>query len=275
MGISARSSLRRITMPDPLGAIVDVSVGNVWITGCTTVSIRFGKSLNIPSSLLSLACTDSNSSSISASHSACVVPSPYTFSVVAGGIPEVSGAFSSSASRAVQEDEKAPEACEEEEEGAGIPEGSEAGVSEGTSTGNKSTLTSGEVSTGASFLLSTPSSVNSGSIHRMSVKDERMTSITFVRSRGTPARWHNSVIKTENSRDVDPPPGNDSTKVSRLRMAQIDSFWDGILVLLMKPNQNLEAMYMSLFSMGAPTSIHLGVVSEIIGANQPFKSSKD
>ncbi|KAG5582320.1 hypothetical protein H5410_052947 [Solanum commersonii] len=29
-------------MPDPLGATVDVSVGNVWITGCTTVSIRSG-----------------------------------------------------------------------------------------------------------------------------------------------------------------------------------------------------------------------------------------
>ncbi|KAG5619766.1 hypothetical protein H5410_004984 [Solanum commersonii] len=42
-----------------------------------------------------------------------------------------------------------------------------------------------------------------------------------------------------------------------------------------EPNQNLEAMFISLFSIGAPASIHLGVVSEIIEANQPFKSSRD
>ncbi|KAG5572260.1 hypothetical protein H5410_062026 [Solanum commersonii] len=39
----------------------------------------------------------------------------------------------------------------------------------------------------------------------------------------------------------------------------MDSFWDGIMVLLMKPNQNLAAMFKSLFSIRAPTSIHLGV----------------
>jgi len=48
-----------------------------------------------------------------------------------------------------------------------------------------------------------------------------------------------------------------------------------MIVLLMKPNQYREEMFMSLFSIGAPTSIHLVVVLEIIGANQPFKSSRD
>jgi len=56
---------------------------------------------------------------------------------------------------------------------------------------------------------------------------------------------------------------------------RINSFWDDNIVLLMKPNQNLKAMFMSLFSIGAPASIHLEVVSEIIGANQPFKSSRE
>ncbi|KAG5615735.1 hypothetical protein H5410_015559 [Solanum commersonii] len=36
----------------------------------------------------------------------------------------------------------------------------------------------------------------------MSVEDEGMTSISFTGSRGTPARWHNSVIKIENGREA-------------------------------------------------------------------------
>ncbi|KAG5629124.1 hypothetical protein H5410_000841 [Solanum commersonii] len=76
-----------IAMPDPPEAVVDISVGNVWITGCTTVSIIYGKSLNMPSSLLScvsLACTDINSSSVSTSDSACAMSSPCTSPVVLG-----------------------------------------------------------------------------------------------------------------------------------------------------------------------------------------------
>ncbi|KAG5585883.1 hypothetical protein H5410_046317 [Solanum commersonii] len=55
----------------------------------------------------------------------------------------------------------------------------------------------------------------------------------------------------------------------------MDSFWDGMIVVLMKPNQYREAMFISLFSIGAPTPNHLGVMSKIIGANQPFKSSRE
>uniref|UniRef100_M1DCA4 Uncharacterized protein n=1 Tax=Solanum tuberosum TaxID=4113 RepID=M1DCA4_SOLTU len=193
------------------------------------------------------------------------------------------------------EDEEAPGACEEEEEGVGIPEVSEAGVGEGASAGNESILTFGEVSSGAYLFLLTSSPVNSALIHRMSVEDEGMTSISWTGSWGTPARWPNSVIKIGNGREVslylalmaisyevssprlirlldmiEP-------RQAALRWRRIDSFWDGMIVLLMKPNQNVEAMFMSLFSIGAPASIHLGVVmvSEIIGANQPFKSSRD
>ncbi|KAG5615737.1 hypothetical protein H5410_015561 [Solanum commersonii] len=145
----------------------------------------------MPSYLLSSACTDINSSSVSASDSTCAVLSPCTSLVVAGGILEVSGAslslalsssevnrhlggHSMSALRSNDsccqgiyrslkggwEDEETPGACEEEEEGAGIPEGSEAGVGEGAFASNESTLTSGEVSAGASLLLSTSSRVN-------------------------------------------------------------------------------------------------------------------
>jgi len=43
----------------------------------------------------------------------------------------------------------------------------------------------------------------------------------------------------------------------------MESFWDGIMVLLMNPNQYLAATLMSFFSMGVHASIHLGVTSEI------------
>ncbi|KAG5572259.1 hypothetical protein H5410_062025 [Solanum commersonii] len=65
-----------------------------------------------------------------------------------------------------------------------------------------STSTSGEVSAKAAILLSTSSRVYSASIHRMSMEEDRVISIPFVVSRGTPACWHNSVIKTGNGREV-------------------------------------------------------------------------
>lgn len=49
------------------------------------------------------------------------------------------------------------------------------------------------------------------------------------------------------------------------------SFWDGIILLLIKPNMNLAAMFMPLFS----KSYYLGVAAEIIGVNEPYKSSMD
>ncbi|KAG5631609.1 hypothetical protein H5410_003326 [Solanum commersonii] len=278
-------------MPDPLGAIVDVSVGNVWVTGYITVSIRSDRSQNMPSSLLSSTCTDINSSSVSASDSACVVPSACTSPVVVGGIPEVLAVphYLHPAS----DDKEAPGACNEEEEGAGILEGSEVRVDKDVSIGNESTLTSGEVSTEAALLLSTSSRVNSASIRHMSVKDEGITTITFAGSRGTTVCQHNLVIKTRNAREVSlflalmaiSCEVSSPRSICLLAMIEprqatlgwriIESLWDGIILLLMKPNQNLEALFMSLFSMGAPASIHLRVVSEIIGAKQPFNLSRD
>lgn len=72
---------------------MDVSVGSVWIIDYTIVSIRSGKFLNIPSSLLSCvssAHTDINSSSVSASDSTCVA-------LFLGTSPVVLGASSLSA----------------------------------------------------------------------------------------------------------------------------------------------------------------------------------
>ncbi|KAG5585255.1 hypothetical protein H5410_045689 [Solanum commersonii] len=48
-----------------------------------------------------------------------------------------------------------------------------------------------------------------------------------------------------------------------------------MIVLLMKPNQYWEAMFISLFSIETPAFIHLGVVLQIIEANYAFKSSRD
>uniref|UniRef100_M1DKN5 Uncharacterized protein n=1 Tax=Solanum tuberosum TaxID=4113 RepID=M1DKN5_SOLTU len=192
-----------IEMPDPLEATVGISVGNVWITGCTIVSIRSGKSLNMPLSLLycvSSSCTDINLSSVSASDPVCSAPSLCTSPIVSGAssssafsISEVNSidlivyvlpqtcnlAFkvitleaspymlSQAMTLAVKEstevergDEETPKAYEEEEEGVGIPEGSEARSGEDASAGNESILTSAEVSVGAALRLSTSSRVN-------------------------------------------------------------------------------------------------------------------
>ncbi|KAG5615293.1 hypothetical protein H5410_015117 [Solanum commersonii] len=106
------------------------------------------------------------------------------------------------------------------EEGAGIPEGSEAGVDDDASARNESTSTSGEVFARVALLLSTSSCVNSASIRRISVEEDGVTFISLVGSRGTPARRHNSVIRTGKGRDVDLPLGHDRTKASCLRMTQ-------------------------------------------------------
>uniref|UniRef100_M1DSH4 Uncharacterized protein n=1 Tax=Solanum tuberosum TaxID=4113 RepID=M1DSH4_SOLTU len=100
------------------------------------------------------------------------------------------------------EDEEAPGAYDEEEERAGIPEGSEARVGEDASAGNESTLTSGEVSVRAALLLSTSCHVNSTSICLISVEEDGVTSTFLVVSQGTPTRRHNSVTRTGNGRDV-------------------------------------------------------------------------
>ncbi|KAG5592339.1 hypothetical protein H5410_042853 [Solanum commersonii] len=270
----------------------------------------------MPLSLLSYvssACTDINSSPVSAFDSACAMPSPYTSSVVAGGIPEspeqslvmnlqyrlLKPSFRGLSLSALTsndyhcqginrrlkgEGEKAPEAYKKEEERASIPKGLKVGVGESASV----------VSARVALLLSTSSRVNSTSIRRMSVQEKGMASISFTGSRGTPACRHNSVIKIKNDRDqvslflaliaifgeVSCPRSIHLLAMIEPRQAalgwhKIDSVWDGMIVLLMKPNHNMEAMFMSFFSMGAPISIHLGVVSEIIRSNQPFKSFRD
>ncbi|KAG5572161.1 hypothetical protein H5410_061927 [Solanum commersonii] len=63
------------TVPDPLGAIVNVSVGDVCITDCITAFTRSRRSLNILASWLSLISSSSaiSSSSVSTSDSACAV----------------------------------------------------------------------------------------------------------------------------------------------------------------------------------------------------------
>ncbi|KAG5593547.1 hypothetical protein H5410_044061 [Solanum commersonii] len=78
MGIITHSSLRLNSSARSTRSCCG-RLGNVWITGYTTISIRSGKCLNIPSSLLScvsLTSIDINSSSVSASDSACATPSP-------------------------------------------------------------------------------------------------------------------------------------------------------------------------------------------------------
>ncbi|KAG5586857.1 hypothetical protein H5410_047291 [Solanum commersonii] len=270
-----RVTLGGIIVPDPLGAVVDVLLGDVWITDCTTVSTRSGKSLNMLSSWLSLissSCTTTCSSSVSASDSLFVVSShDHGLS-----IPDRQGGGGSTWD------------CEEEE-GAGVLEGLEAGVGKDASAGNKSTSTFEEISTTTTLFLSASSHMYSASIRRISVEDERVTSISLVVSRGTPACRHNSVIRTGNGREVcfclalmaisceiSSPRSMCLLDMIKPRQAafgwrKMDSFWDGIMVLLIKLNQNLAAMLRSLFSIGASASIHLGMVSEIRGANQPFK----
>uniref|UniRef100_M1DLI5 Uncharacterized protein n=1 Tax=Solanum tuberosum TaxID=4113 RepID=M1DLI5_SOLTU len=80
------------TISDPLGAAIDVSVSDVWITYCTIVSSRSGRS---PYMLFYL--TSIFSSSVSASDTLAAVLSLCASPVVVRGISEVSGASTLSA----------------------------------------------------------------------------------------------------------------------------------------------------------------------------------
>ncbi|KAG5600312.1 hypothetical protein H5410_031682 [Solanum commersonii] len=137
-----------------------------------------------------------------------------------------------------------------EVEGAEVPEVLEARVDKDASVSNESTSTSGKVFARAALFLSTSSHMYSASIRWILVEEEGVISISLVSSRGTPAYRHSSVIST----------GNDNER-------RTDSFWNDIIVLLMKPNQKWAAILKSLCSIGTPASIHLGVVSEIKGLN--------
>ncbi|KAG5613712.1 hypothetical protein H5410_013536 [Solanum commersonii] len=85
-----------ITVPDPLRTVVDISVGNVWITDWTTVSTRSGKSLNMLRSWLShisSLCATISSSSVFASDTSSAIVSLCTSLVVT----RISGASKSHA----------------------------------------------------------------------------------------------------------------------------------------------------------------------------------
>jgi len=67
-----------------------------------------------------------------------------------------------------------------------VPEGPEARVGKASSEGSASISTSEDVSTGAALLLSASARVYSAYMHRMSVEDIGVTSISLFSSRGTP-----------------------------------------------------------------------------------------
>ena len=46
---------------------------------------------------------------------------------------------------------------------------------------------------------------------------------------------------------------------SALGRQRMDSFWDCMIVLLIKPNEKQVVMFRSFFSIGTPSLIHLGV----------------
>ncbi|KAG5631033.1 hypothetical protein H5410_002750, partial [Solanum commersonii] len=176
------------------------------------------------------------------------------------------------------EEDETPGTCEEEE-GAGVPEGLEAGVGEDASAGNESPSTSREISARTALLPSASSHMYSASIRRMLVEDEGVSSISLtVTGNGREVCFYLAIIAI--SCEISSPRSMRLLDMIELRQAsfrwrKMDSFWDRIFVLLIKPNQNLAVMLRSLFSIGAPASIHLRVVSKIRGTNQPFNSSRD
>ncbi|KAG5572120.1 hypothetical protein H5410_061886 [Solanum commersonii] len=88
-----RVSVLRVTstLPNPLGAAMDVSISDVWITNYTIFSCRSGRYPYMLSSLTSIF-----SSSVSASDSSTIMPSLCTIPVEYEGITEVSRASTSS-----------------------------------------------------------------------------------------------------------------------------------------------------------------------------------
>jgi len=85
---------------------------------------------------------------------------------------------------------------------AGVPEGPKAGVGKDASAGMDFTSISGDASTGAALLLIVLSHVYSASIHRISVEDMGVTSLSLFSSRETPTCRHSSVISTGKGKDI-------------------------------------------------------------------------
>lgn len=59
-----------------------------------------------------------------------------------------------------------------------------------------------------------------------------------------------------------------------LFLCRMDSFWDGMMVLLIKPNQYLNSTLRSFF-IGSPDLNRLGVPSNMRGSTYFFMFSKD
>ncbi|KAG5620161.1 hypothetical protein H5410_005379 [Solanum commersonii] len=219
-----------------------------------------------------------SSSSVSASDSSTTASSLCTSLVVAGGISGVSGTSKSSAAsnkevKSVdfrylnsygESVNRSLEEVSATKIAASIIQGTislvwspsrpQAGEGKEASAGIESISTSGDVSTGVALLLSTSSRVYSTSIHRMSVEEEGVTSMSLVSSRDTPARQHNSMVKIGKGKEVclclSLMAISCSIKSPKLMVLRdmiaprqaalgwhrMDLFWDDIMVLLMKPN---------------------------------------
>lgn len=125
------------------------------------------------------------------------------------------------------------------------------------------------------------------SISCLSVEEDGMTLTYLVVYIGTPTHRHNSKIGNGQEVnfclalmailfDVSNPrsillldmiqPCNAS-----LGSPRTYSFWDGMMVLLMKRNKNMAAIFKSLFTIGALTPIHLLVSFKIIRENDSFR----
>ncbi|KAG5610210.1 hypothetical protein H5410_021491, partial [Solanum commersonii] len=181
-----------IVVPDPSGAAVDLSFGNVWITGCTTDSIR----------------SDINSSSVSASNSVCAAPSPYTSPVVLGA----------SSSSALSNNEV-------HDHLRGLPL-SALSSNDSHCKGINRSLKGGQLPHLQDHGLSDPGKVGRMRKHLEPVR-KRTKQWVYLGLRGrSSVCWSCSppvnLLLSElglDTSNVDPPLGHDRTKASRLRMA--------------------------------------------------------
>ncbi|KAG5580043.1 hypothetical protein H5410_050670 [Solanum commersonii] len=135
--------------------------------------------------------------------------------------------------------------------------------------------TTGEESTGEALFFSDSSFKYSASIFWISVENVGITSISFFSSLRTQDFLHNSMINTRKMSEFSLVPAMMQTRQAVLAWRRMDLFWEGMIMLLMKPKQYLTATLRSFFSIGTPTSIHLGVSSDIRGANYFFITFQD
>ncbi|KAG5605844.1 hypothetical protein H5410_027336 [Solanum commersonii] len=232
-------TLEETTVPDPLGAAIEVLVSDVWITDCMIVFLRSKKSPYMLSLCISI-CSSSVSTSDLSTAASSLCPSP----VVARG----SKSCEASNNEVKSKEEDVLGACEEE------------GCVHWSYPPPVSLLSS-------IFTLNVPD-VSGGRWGNLKI---------YSIISGYPSRRHNSVIRIGNGKEVCLCLAlitiSYSIKTPRsmilwdmiaprhaaLGWRRIDSLWDGIMALLIKPNQKRAAMLKSLFCMGTPTSIHLGV----------------